>query len=133
MTYAELILIPTFEERREALRRRQQIGDETFGWSRYLNQAFYNSGEWKRVRRKVILRDLSKDLGIGEELFKGDIIVHHIEPIGPDDFMEGSFKLLSPDNLITVSKYTHRFIHYGTAPEYKEWQPRRPHDTTPWR
>jgi len=133
MTYQELIKIDSFMERREALRKRQQIGDETFGWSRYLNQAFYNSGEWKRSRREAILRDESKDLGIGEELFKGDIIVHHIEPITVEDFMTDSPKLLSLDNLITVSKYTHQFIHYGSAPEYEEWQPRRPNDTIPWR
>ena len=44
-TYSELIEIPSFKERYEYLRLDGKVGEDTFGWSRYLNQALYTSDE----------------------------------------------------------------------------------------
>ena len=44
--YSELLQIPTFKERYEYLRLDGVVGEETFGFDRYLNQIFYNSQEW---------------------------------------------------------------------------------------
>ena len=63
-TYSELILLPTFEERFEYLRLNGAVGKDTFGYDRYLNQAFYRSYEWKKIRDQIIIRDNGCDLGI---------------------------------------------------------------------
>lgn len=52
--YSELLQIPTFKERYEYLRLDGVVGEETFGFDRYLNQIFYNSQEWKDIRRKLL-------------------------------------------------------------------------------
>lgn len=62
--YSELRLIPTFEERYKYLRIKGQVGETTFGFDRYINQMFYSSVEWKRIRDLVIIRDKGCDLGI---------------------------------------------------------------------
>ena len=49
-TYSDLIKLPTFEERYEYLKLGGAVGEETFGFDRYLNQIFYNSDEWKSIR-----------------------------------------------------------------------------------
>ena len=49
-TYSELITFPTFKERYEYLRLKGRVGEETFGFDRYLNQVFYKSKEWRSVR-----------------------------------------------------------------------------------
>ena len=56
-TYSELIRIPTFIERFEYLKLDGIVGEETFGFDRYLNQRFYRTPEWKRIRDEVIIRD----------------------------------------------------------------------------
>ena len=53
-TYSELIRIPTFEERYNYLKLDSEIGIETFGFERYLNQRFYRSKEWKSLRDEII-------------------------------------------------------------------------------
>lgn len=69
-TYSELIAFTTFEERYKYLRIGGIVGQETFGFDRYLNQIFYKSPEWLSVRDKVILRDSGCDLGIpGREIY----------------------------------------------------------------
>ena len=55
--YSELSQLLTFKERYEYLRLDGVVGEETFGFDRYLNQIFYNSKEWKDIRRKIIIRD----------------------------------------------------------------------------
>ena len=50
-TYSELILLPTFEERYNYLRLDGLVGFSTFGSGRHVNQAFYNSHEWRHFRR----------------------------------------------------------------------------------
>ena len=57
-TYSELSSIGTYKGRLEYLKLSDgMVGQETFGHERYLNQSFYSSREWKRARRKVIIRD----------------------------------------------------------------------------
>ena len=134
-TYSELIKIPTFEERYEFLRVPALVGDSTFGFSRYLNQVFYRSREWKRVRQEVIRRDEGCDLAIpGRDIF-GQIEIHHITPLTLEDIEENSILLLDPDNLVCVSPITHKAIHFGDATLLPRNEPtiRRPNDTCPWR
>lgn len=133
-TYSELITIPTFEERFEYLKLDGQVGVETFGFDRYLNQAFYKSDEWLSIRDYVITRDNGCDLGMeGYEIY-GRILIHHINPITKDDIIQRSRILLDPENLITTVKRTHDAIHYGDSNLLmKAPIERRKNDTCPWR
>ena len=133
-TYSELITIPTFEERFEYLKLDGQVGVETFGFNRYLNQAFYKSDEWLSIRDYVITRDNGCDLGMeGHEIY-GQILIHHINPITKDDIIQRSRILLDPENLITTVKRTHDAIHYGDSNLLMRAPiERRKNDTCPWR
>lgn len=134
-TYSELILLPTFEERFEYLRLTGKIGDDTFGFDRYINQKFYRSKEWKRIRDQVILRDDGCDLGIGDRPIFGNVIIHHMNPISLSDIVDATEYLLSPDYLICVSLETHNAIHYGDEEKLIRTKPteRKPNDTCPWK
>ena len=46
-TYSELITLPTFEERFRYLQLNGRVGEDTFGFDRYLNQIFYHLPEWQ--------------------------------------------------------------------------------------
>ena len=133
-TYSELITFPTFEERFEYLKLDGQVGVETFGFNRYLNQAFYKSDEWLSIRDYVITRDNGCDLGMeGYEIY-GRILIHHINPITKDDIIQRSRILLDPENLITTVKRTHDAIHYGDSNLLMRAPiERRKNDTCPWR
>ena len=133
-TYSELITIPTFEERFEYLKLDGQVGVETFGFNRYLNQAFYKSDEWLSTRDYVITRDNGCDLGMeGYEIY-GRILIHHINPITKDHIIQRSRNLLDPENLITTVKRTHDAIHYGDSNLLMRAPiERRKNDTCPWR
>ena len=133
-TYSELITISTFEERFEYLKLDGQVGVETFGFNRYLNQAFYKSDEWLSIRDYVITRDNGCDLGMeGYEIY-GRILIHHINPITKDDIIQRSRILLDPENLITTVKRTHDAIHYGDSNLLMRAPiERRKNDTCPWR
>ena len=103
-TYSELIKLPTFKERYEYLRLGGRVGEDTFGFDRYLNQAFYKSEEWKSIRDHVIIRDNGCDLGIeGHEIF-GRILIHHMNPIRKEDIINRSDILLNPEYLICTIK-----------------------------
>lgn len=133
-SYRELSRLETFEERFEYLRLNGEVGRDTFGFDRYLNQQFYTSTEWRNQRHFVIARDLGRDLGVEDHEIFDRVFVHHINPITPEDFIEGSDRLLDLDNLITVSNETHNAIHYGDKSSLRqELIERRPGDTTPWR
>lgn len=133
-TYQELITLDTFEERYEYLKDTKRVGDSTFGFSRCLNQALYNSEEWKTIRRKVILRDDGNDLGIPGHQIQRNAIIHHINPITEKDIIERSSKVFDLNNLITVSDKTHKAIHYGTADNLtKAPIARTANDTCPWK
>ena len=132
--YSELVLLPTFEERYQYLRLGGGVGRETFGFDRYMNQFFYRSPEWRRIRDLVITRDEGCDLGIqGREIF-GRIIIHHMNPIRPEDIRNRSELLLNPKYLITTVHGTHLAIHYGDEHLLlQEPIERRPNDTCPWK
>ena len=133
-TYSELIKLPTFEERFQYLKLDGDVGVETFGFDRYLNQAFYSSDEWKSIRNQVIIRDNGCDLGIeGREIYKR-IIIHHMNPITKEDLLYRTEHLLNPEYMICTMKNTHDAIHYGDENLlFKEPIERKPNDTCPWR
>lgn len=133
-TYSELIKIPTFLERFKYLKLNGSVGVDTFGFDRYLNQTFYRSYEWKRLRNDIIVRDMGCDLGLeGYDIFD-KILVHHMNPIGPNDIIHRSDYLLDPEFLICTSKLTHDAIHYGDEQIlYQDPVIRTPGDTCPWR
>ena len=134
-TFSELSRIESFEERYEYLRLNQDPGDQTFGFERYLNQSFYHSTEWRQARQKVILRDDACDLGVPGHDIYGKILVHHMNPIRPED-LEGEFNpdILDPEYLICVRHDTHNAIHFGDASLLpKPLIERTPNDTIPWR
>lgn len=133
-TYSELITLPTFEERYRYLRLQGTVGKDTFGFDRYLNQKFYRSAEWKRIRDQVIVRDNGCDLGIEDRMIHGRILIHHMNPITDKDILNMTDALLNPEFLICVTHETHNAIHYGDenqlvlAPII-----RTPNDTCPWK
>ena len=132
--YSELMLLPTFQARYQYLRLNGEVGKETFGFDRYMNQFFYRSPEWRRVRDFVITRGEGCDLGIpGREIF-GRIVIHHMNPIRPEDIRNRSDLLLDPEYLITTIHDTHLAIHYGDEHLLlQEPVERRPNDTCPWK
>ena len=132
--YSELIQIPDYQERFEYLKLAGQIGESTFGFDRWLNQNFYRSAEWKRVREQVIIRDFGCDLAHRDYPIGGQILIHHMNPIELADITEKSSEILNPNYLVCVSKTTHNAIHYGDA-ELLPKPPieRRANDTCPWR
>ena len=133
-TYSELITLPTFEERYRYLKLSGRVGEDTFGFDRYLNQIFYKSNEWLDVRDFVIVRDGGCDLGMPDREIYGKILVHHMNPIRQEDILRRSKWLLDPEYLICTIKNTHDAIHYGDesllilAPTE-----RKKNDTCPWR
>ena len=134
-TYSELITLPTFEERYRYLRLDGQVGVETFGFDRYLNQTFYRTDkEWLSVRDEVIIRDNGCDLGIiGREIYSR-IIVHHMNPITREDILKRTKYLLDPEYLICTIKRTHDAIHYGDETLLLQGPiERTKFDTCPWR
>lgn len=133
-TYSELITIPTFEERFEYLKLDGRVGAETFGFDRYLNQAFYKSDEWLSIRDYIITRDNGCDLGVeGYEIY-GRIIIHHMNPITKEDILQRSKFLIDPEYLITTIKRTHDAIHYSDSNLLvKVPIERSKNDTCPWR
>ena len=133
-SYSELIRIPSFEERFQYLRINGIVGEETFGCDRYLNQIFYKSEEWKRIRRRVIIRDNGCDLAWDEYEIKGIIVIHHINPIIKEDILNRSSKLFDLENLICTSVNTHKAIHYGNEEMLpKKIVERTMNDTCPWK
>ena len=133
-TYSELILLPTFEERYEYLRLDGRVGEETFGFDRWLNQTFYKSEEWLSMRDKIIVRDNGCDLGIPGRDIYSRILIHHMNPITKEDILRRSDILLNPEYLICVTPNTHRAIHYGNENLLmKDPIERRQNDTCPWK
>lgn len=132
-TYEDLLKINSFEDRFEYLKLSAKIGDETFGFDRWLNQYFYHNIEWKRIRDRVIVRDMGCDLAHPDYPIKGKVIVHHMNPINLKDIEERSDILLNPDYLICVSHNTHNAIHYGDQNLLpKKPIERKPGDTKLW-
>lgn len=132
--YTELSKLETFEERFEYLKLGGNVGADTFGFDRYINQNFYQSLEWRSVRDFVILRDLGCDLGIDGRQIHAKPIIHHMNPITREDIENLTRYLLDPEYLITTVLQTHNAIHYGDASKLlKDPIIRRAGDTCPWR
>lgn len=133
-SYSELIRLPTYLERFRYLQINGAVGAETFGYDRYLNQILYRTGEWKRFRRDIILRDNGCDLACDDYEIFGRILVHHINPITLDDVLNRDPKIFDPNNVITTTLDTHNAIHYGDE-RLLVMDPivRTKNDTCPWR
>lgn len=134
-TYSELCQLQTYKERFEYLQLADgRVGEDTFGFDRYLNQQFYRSREWKRLRDELIIRDNGCDLGIDGYNIYGRVIIHHMNPITKDDILNQTEYLMSPEFLICTTHNTHNAIHYGDegllvlAPIE-----RTKNDTCPWK
>lgn len=134
-TYSELITLPTFEERYRYLRIGGKVGEETFGFDRWLNQNFYRrDDEWLAARDYVITRDLGCDLAIPDREIHGIVLVHHMNPITREDIIRRTKFLLDPEYLISTVKNTHDAIHYGDdSLLIKDPIIRTPNDTCPWK
>ena len=133
-TYSELITLPTFEERYQYLKIGGTVGEETFGFDRYLNQSFYKTKEWLRIRDHVIVRDQGCDLAMIDREIRGKILVHHMNPITKEDIVRRTKYLLDPEYLICTVKNTHDAIHYGDESLLiKAPIERQKNDTCPWR
>lgn len=132
-TYSELITLKTFRERFEYLRLNGSVGRDTFGYDRYLNQIFYNTPEWKKVRRDIILRDGACDLAVSGLEIPSMIFIHHMNPIAKEDIVSHSLDVLNPEYLVCTSFDTHNAIHYGLDAPNKELVTRTENDTCPWR
>lgn len=132
-TYSEMMQFPTYEERFAYLVLDGEVGSDTFGSDRWLNQDFYRSSEWKRMRDRVLARDLGCDLGCeGLEVYYKPII-HHMNPMTREALAHGDEAVLDERFLITTSHRTHNAIHFGRqgAPE-QVFAERRPGDTNLW-
>lgn len=134
-TYKELSQLKTFEERFNYLKLDGIVGEDTFGFDRYLNQMFYRSMDWRSVRDKVIIRDNGCDLGVeGYDIRGQKVYVHHMNPLRRNDIVNTTEYLLNPDYLITVTFQTHNAIHYGdeTILPFVPVE-RYANDTCPWK
>lgn len=133
-SYSELVKLQTLRARFEYLKLSDKVGKETFGFDRYLNQRFYKSAEWKRLRDEIIIRDNGCDMGLEDYPINGRIIIHHMNPLTPNDILFHGDFLLNTDNLICVSHNTHNAIHYGNF-DLIDNEPiiRTKNDTCPWR
>ena len=136
-TYSELIKLPTYEDRFRYLMTRSRIGEDTFGWNRYLNQVFYRSAEWKKIRDYVIIRDGAYDLAFDADihLLNSGIEIHHLNPLTKEDVMKKTRYLLDPEFLVTTFSKTHKALHYGDETyllQFTGVKERSAGDTTPW-
>lgn len=111
--YSDLKQIDSFIERYKYLKLHGRVGEETFGFDRYVNQSLYKSQKWKRTRREIIIRDNGCDLGVDGYELDDYIIVHHINPITLEDIEEEREMIFDPENLICCSSRTHKAIHFG--------------------
>lgn len=133
-TYTELSKLNSFLERYEYLRLGGKVGEETFGFDRYLNQIFYKDPEWLEARDNVIIRDGGCDLGMSDREIKGKILVHHMNPVTKDQILRRDPVLFDPEYLICTIKSTHDAIHYGDE-TLLMLDPivRTKNDTCPWK
>lgn len=133
-TYTELIRIEDFVERYEYLRLRGEVGVATFGWERWLNQELYKSSKWRRTRDKVIIRDMGCDLAHPDFQIGDRIIIHHMNPLTPEDIEDDVDEIYDPEFLICTSPMTHNAIHYGDQKLLPQLPVERfPGDTCPWK
>lgn len=134
LTYSELVQIPSFEERFKYCQLNGQVGTDTFGFNRYLNQNLYRSARWRSLRNQIIIRDNGCDLAHLDFPVNKNILIHHLNPITEQDVLNESAILFDLENLICVSHQTHNAIHYGTEALLPQGEiERKPNDMCPWR
>lgn len=132
-SYSELIQLETFEERFDYLSLQGEVGQETFGFDRWINQQFYTSSQWRQLRQQIIVRDEGCDLGVEGYEIHVRLIVHHMNPLRQWDIVHGTDRALDPEFLICTTHVTHNAIHYGDKSLLpKPLVPRRPGDTKLW-
>lgn len=134
--YSELIMLPTFEERFAYLKLSDgKVGADTFGHLRWLNQMFYTSTAYRKLRRDLIIRDFGGDMGLKDfPIDSRRIILHHMNPIDDDDIVNRSPYAWDPEYIICVSQDTHNAIHFGTDNKFtRAIADRKPNDTCPWK
>lgn len=132
-TYTELSQFDTFEERYEYLKLGGEVGGVTFGFDRGINQEFYRSREWRQARNEVIVRDEGCDLGIPGYEIHHELLVHHMNPLTPEDLRAGGEIIVDPEFLIVTTHNTHNAIHYGDASLLPSLGTKRhPGDTQLW-
>lgn len=132
--YQELTSYSSFIDRYKYLKLTGQVGSETFGIDRYINQALYKSNRWRETRNKVIIRDNGCDLGVEGYDIYDRIIVHHMNPILLEDIEEDNDDIFDLNYLISTSFKTHNAIHYGDEkllPILPKERTRN--DTCPWK
>lgn len=133
LTYSELIQIPTFIDRFRYLKLSASVGEETYGWDRYLNQTLYKSKEWRETRERIIIRDDGCDLAHPDYLIGGRILIHHLNPITKRDILDRNPLIFDPENLVCISHITHEAVHYGSEDLLmKDPVERTPGDTKLW-
>lgn len=132
--YSEMKELRTIQERYEYLKLGGEVGSKTFGFDRYLNQVFYRSREWRRVRDIVTCRDEGWDLGVLGYPCGWNAAIHHMNPVRREQLLNGDPDLLNPEYLVLVSFDTHEKIHYGDL-GLQTLEPivRAPNDQVPWR
>ena len=132
--YTDISKLDSFLERYRYLKLGGKVGEETFGYDRYLNQIFYKDPEWLEARDKVIIRDCGCDLGMPDREIRGKILVHHMNPVTKEQIIRRDPMLFDPEYLICTIKSTHDAIHYGDETLLiLEPVIRRKNDTCPWK
>lgn len=131
-TIEDLLSIEDFYDRFEYCKIGGIVGEETFGFKRYLNQILYNSSDWRRARREVIIRDDGKDLAHKDYPIYDKIYVHHLNPITVNDILDRDPKVFNPMYLVSCSFDTHQQLHYGSM-KRSEIIIRSRNDTCPWK
>ena len=134
-TYSELIKLPTFEERFRYCKCNGVVGQDTFGWDRFINQWLYQrSQKWKSVRNEAIIRDNGCDLAMLDRQIYDRIIVHHLNPLTIEDLENESPFVFDLEYLVCCSHNTHNAIHYGDEHLLmKDPIERTKNDTCPWK
>lgn len=125
LTYSELIKRKTWGDRLDYLK----LWDKPHTSPRAISNSFYKSRWWMLARKEVLLRDLRCDLGVIGMFINDGIIIHHMNPLQPEDIDNWTDDMVDPEYLITVSYQTHNQIHYKTIEPLPE---RRPGDTKLW-
>jgi hypothetical protein len=114
-TVSGLLQSSTLTSRFNYLSLKGEVGRATFGFDRYLNQRFYTSREWRRVRDFVITRDNGCDLGVPGYEIHSKLLIHHMNPMTPKQITDFDESVLDPEYLITTTHRTHNAIHFGNV------------------
>lgn len=132
-SFSELLTIESFEDRYRYLALKGQVAAETFGSERWLNQKFYTSQEWRDLRHFIIARDDGCDLAHRSYPLHRGLLIHHLNPLTPQQLVDRDPMIFDPENLITVQHRTHNAIHYGDESQLpRDFVPRTPGDTKLW-